>query len=409
MENEVPSSFLPLKIEMDFLEPSPGEVLQDNLLNLFCKTRTNYSNLVPKIFRVMEAFRKGGPDNCPVPVFHHFSTLLQEKTILSLDTKEADGESMGFLALCTERKAVRSGGGGKYYFLSSSGRLVGCSKSDLHSRKKEPRSSPVLLKNLVFLFLHQEMDVFKIDPRARSSNPQRLLDFYESLQAVGKEQSIRRLLKVWSMEVVCEESKGFPYCSVLWIKDMDIQSSLAKWRGSTSCQHRFQFLPPSPDHQLSFPAFSGRIAADPFPSNYTPFKSFSLGPPLPSDLHSPLGAPLDALELFRNYQVASEFLTDADMHRWCSTIVHSLSPKTVLAAASVLESILRIQIVMSQNDNSEADPELTRQLLFGFASKAQKPELVSVLRVLLACLLREQQQPEATFATDIPEYLFSVQ
>lgn len=209
------------------------EYLAHRLLVEFGKTRTNYNSLVPRIVEVMRMFRDYGPMRCPLPVVSNLDELLNDEALIRIEQRYPNSIEAGFLVLCTERRALRSGGGGKYYFIDVSGRLVGCHKSDLPSyAEKGVLRGPVLLKNLIFVFILR--GAFGLDPRCKSSNPQRLLEFYENLVKEGKASDIQRLVRVWSMEIYPETpyDSGFPHCTLLWVKRMHVSTHITKWKHS---------------------------------------------------------------------------------------------------------------------------------------------------------------------------------
>lgn len=209
------------------------EYLAHRLLVEFGKTRTNYNSLVPRIVEVMRLYRDYGPIRCPVPVVSNLEELLNDEALLRIEHRYPNSLDAGFLVLCTERRALRSGGGGKYYFIDVSGRLVGCHKSDLPVyAEKGILRGPVLLKNLIFVFIMR--GAFRLDPRCKSSNPQRLLEYYENLAKEGKAMDVQRLVRVWSMEVFPEApyDAGFPHCSLLWVKRMHVGAHITKWKRS---------------------------------------------------------------------------------------------------------------------------------------------------------------------------------
>lgn len=228
------------------------EFLAHRLLMEFGKTRTNYSTLVPRVVEVMRIYRDYGAGQSPVPVVTNLDDLLNDEALMRIEHRYPDSIESGFLVLCTERRALRSGGGGKYYFMDSDDRLVGCHKSDLgnYAHKGILKQGPVLLKNLIFVFIMRA--AYGLDPRSKSSNPQRLLEFYENLAKQGKASDIQRLVRVWSMEIYPEApyDNGFPHCTLLWVKRMSIGAHISKWKHSQwqATQFRTQYESNSHSH-----------------------------------------------------------------------------------------------------------------------------------------------------------------
>lgn len=107
-------------------------------------------------------------------------------------------------------------------------------------------------------------------------NPQRLLEFYESLSRQGKASEIRYLLRVWSMEIHPESpyDGGFPHCTLLWIKQMNLTSHIEKWRNAQlqSNQRQANRLVGSSLAQTSF----GTMMYNDGNKTYILFTSFTL-------------------------------------------------------------------------------------------------------------------------------------
>ncbi|KAK6588021.1 hypothetical protein RS030_71083 [Cryptosporidium xiaoi] len=209
------------------------ETLKTNLILEFTKSRTCYLKLVPSVIEVFRIVRDI-PSRCPVPIVQTIDDLGKEENIEKFENYFNNcitKQNCGFLAFCTEKRALKSGGGGKYYFFDRKLQLNGCHKVDVlnHHRQKNILG-PVFMKVLLFMFVVDPP--YHLDPRARSSNPQRLMDFYYQLKSMNKLGSIKRLLKVWCMEM-CPEvylDVGYPLGSLLWVSTLDIESHIKKWR-----------------------------------------------------------------------------------------------------------------------------------------------------------------------------------
>lgn len=209
------------------------DVLKTNLMLEFTKSRTCYLKLVPSVIEIFKIVRDA-PSRCPIPIVQSIDDLGKEKNIEEFENYFVNcvsKQNSGFLAFCTEKRALKSGGGGKYYFFDKKLQLNGCHKVDVlnHHRQKNIMG-PVFMKVLLFMFVVDPP--YHLDPRARSSNPQRLMDFYYQLKSMNKLKSIKRLLKVWCMEMCPEEylDAGYPLGSLLWVSTLDIESHIKKWR-----------------------------------------------------------------------------------------------------------------------------------------------------------------------------------
>lgn len=209
------------------------EVLKTNLMLEFTKSRTCYLKLVPSVIEIFKIVRDA-PSRCPIPIVQSIDDLGKEKNIEEFENYFVNcvsKQNSGFLAFCTEKRALKSGGGGKYYFFDKKLQLNGCHKVDvLNHHKQKNIMGPVFMKVLLFMFVVDPP--YHLDPRARSSNPQRLMDFYYQLKSMNKLKSIKRLLKVWCMEMCPEEylDAGYPLGSLLWVSTLDIESHIKKWR-----------------------------------------------------------------------------------------------------------------------------------------------------------------------------------
>ncbi|KAJ1610587.1 hypothetical protein OIY81_1999 [Cryptosporidium canis] len=228
------------------------EILKTNLMLEFTKSRTCYLKLVPSVIEIFNIVRDA-PNRCPIPMVQSIDDLGKERNIEEFENyflNCASKQNSGFLAFCTEKRALKSGGGGKYYFFDKKLQLNGCHKVDVlnHHRQKNIMG-PVFMKVLLFMFVVDPP--YHLDPRARSSNPQRLMDFYYQLKSMNKLKSIKRLLKVWCMEMCPEEylDAGYPFGSLLWVSTLDIESHIKKWRyrGKKSNE---QFEPMNPTIQI---------------------------------------------------------------------------------------------------------------------------------------------------------------
>ncbi|KAH8739381.1 hypothetical protein FG386_000353 [Cryptosporidium ryanae] len=216
-----------------YMDDSYLETLKTNLILEFTKSRTCYLKLVPSVIEVFRIVRDI-PSRCPVPIVQSIDDLGKEKNIEKFENyfnSCITKQNCGFLAFCTEKRALKSGGGGKYYFFDRKLQLNGCHKVDVmnHHRQKNIMG-PVFMKVLLFMFVVDPP--YHLDPRARSSNPQRLMDFYYQLKSMNKLGSIKRLLKVWCMEM-CPEvylDAGYPFGSLLWVSTLDIETHIKKWR-----------------------------------------------------------------------------------------------------------------------------------------------------------------------------------
>ncbi|KAH8584325.1 uncharacterized protein ELE39_002419 [Cryptosporidium sp. chipmunk genotype I] len=209
------------------------DILKTNLMLEFTKSRTCYLKLVPSVIEIFKIVRDA-PNRCPIPIVQSIDDLGKEKNIEEFENYFVNcvsKQNSGFLAFCTEKRALKSGGGGKYYFFDKKLQLNGCHKVDVlnHHRQKNIMG-PVFMKVLLFMFVVDPP--YHLDPRARSSNPQRLMDFYYQLKSMNKLKSIKRLLKVWCMEMCPEEylDAGYPLGSLLWVSTLDIESHIKKWR-----------------------------------------------------------------------------------------------------------------------------------------------------------------------------------
>lgn len=209
------------------------EILKTNLMLEFTKSRTCYLKLVPSVIEIFKIVRDA-PNRCPIPIVQSIDDLGKEKNIEEFENYFVNcvsKQNSGFLAFCTEKRALKSGGGGKYYFFDKKLQLNGCHKVDvLNHHKQKNIMGPVFMKVLLFMFVVDPP--YHLDPRARSSNPQRLMDFYYQLKSMNKLKSIKRLLKVWCMEMCPEEylDAGYPFGSLLWVSTLDIESHIKKWR-----------------------------------------------------------------------------------------------------------------------------------------------------------------------------------
>ncbi|KAF7457061.1 hypothetical protein HWI79_2410 [Cryptosporidium felis] len=209
------------------------EVLKTNLMLEFTKSRTCYLKLVPSVIEIFKIVRDA-PSRCPIPIVQSIDDLGKEKNIEEFENyflNCTSKQNSGFLAFCTEKRALKSGGGGKYYFFNKKLQLNGCHKVDvLNHHKQKNILGPVFMKVLLFMFVVDPP--YHLDPRARSSNPQRLMDFYYQLKSMNKLKYIKRLLKVWCMEMCPEEylDAGYPLGSLLWVSTLDIESHIKKWR-----------------------------------------------------------------------------------------------------------------------------------------------------------------------------------
>lgn len=224
------------------------DILKTNLMLEFTKSRTCYLKLVPSVIEIFKIVRDA-PNRCPIPIVQSIDDLGKEKNIEEFENYFVNcvsKQNSGFLAFCTEKRALKSGGGGKYYFFDKKLQLNGCHKVDVlnHHRQKNIMG-PVFMKVLLFMFVVDPP--YHLDPRARSSNPQRLMDFYYQLKSMNKLKSIKRLLKVWCMEMCPEEylDAGYPLGSLLWVSTLDIESHIKKWRyrGKKS-NGQFEYITP---------------------------------------------------------------------------------------------------------------------------------------------------------------------
>ncbi|OII73162.1 uncharacterized protein cubi_02394 [Cryptosporidium ubiquitum] len=225
------------------------DILKTNLMLEFTKSRTCYLKLVPSVIEIFKIVRDA-PNRCPIPIVQSIDDLGKEKNIEEFENYFVNcvsKQNSGFLAFCTEKRALKSGGGGKYYFFDKKLQLNGCHKVDVlnHHRQKNIMG-PVFMKVLLFMFVVDPP--YHLDPRARSSNPQRLMDFYYQLKSMNKLKSIKRLLKVWCMEMCPEEylDAGYPLGSLLWVSTLDIESHIKKWRyrGKKS-NGQFEYMTPT--------------------------------------------------------------------------------------------------------------------------------------------------------------------
>ncbi|OII76164.1 hypothetical protein cand_005620 [Cryptosporidium andersoni] len=216
-----------------FMDNDYLELLKTNLMLEFTKSRTCYLKLVPSVIEIFRIVRDA-PSRCPIPVVQSIDDLGKEQNISKFEsyfTNCISKQNSGFLAFCTERRALKSGGGGKYYFFDKKLQLNGCHKVDvLNHYKQKNISGPVFMKVLLFMFVVDPP--YHLDPRARSSNPQRLMDFYYQLKSMNRLCALKRLLKVWCMEMCPEEylDAGYPPGSLLWVSTLDIESHIKKWR-----------------------------------------------------------------------------------------------------------------------------------------------------------------------------------